>query len=165
MEKSWRLPVAIITAVVVAQGAVFLMRPRDRGPDPVPVNARAYFSEAQIEKAEDYRTGQWRIYIAQTAIGLGVLILFVRRPSERLLRSRRPVLAGAAVAGAISIATGLAALPLSAVARERSKDVGLVTNTWAEWAADVAKSQAIGAVFAAAGGALLVFGLRRIGRR
>jgi STE24 endopeptidase len=165
VEKSWRLPVAIITAVVVAQAAVFLMRPRDRGPDPLPVNARAYFSEAQIEKAEDYRTGQWRIYIAQTAIGLGVLILFVRRPPERLLRSRRPVLAGAAVAGAISIATGLAALPLSAVARERSKDVGLVTNTWAEWAADVAKSQAIGVVFAAAGGALLVFGVRRIGRR
>jgi len=165
VQKSWRLPVAIVTAVVVAQAAVFLMRPRDRGPDPLPVNARAYFSEAQIEKAEDYRTGQWRIYIAQTAIGLGVLILFVRRPPERLLRSRRPVLAGAAVAVAISIATGLAALPLSAVARERSKDVGLVTNTWAEWAADVAKSQAIGVVFAAAGGALLVFGVRRIGRR
>ncbi len=165
VQRSWRLPVALVTAVVVAQAAVYLMRPRDRGPDPLPVNARAYFSEAQIEKAVDYRTGQWRIYLVQTAIGLGVLILFVRRPPARLAGARRPVLAGAAIAAAISVATGLAALPLSAVSRARGQDVGLVTNTWAEWAADVAKSQAIGAVFAAVGGALLVVGLRRIGRR
>ncbi len=165
VQRSWRLPVALVTAVVVAQAAVYLMRPRERGPDPLPVNARAYFSEAQIEKAVDYRTGQWRIYLVQTAIGLGVLILFVRRPPARLAGARRPVLAGAAIAAAISVATGLAALPLSAVSRARGQDVGLVTNTWAEWAADVAKSQAIGAVFAAVGGALLVVGLRRIGRR
>ena len=61
VRRSWRLPVALVTAVVVAQAAVVLMRPRDRGPDPLPVDARAYFSEAQIEKAVDYRTGQWRL--------------------------------------------------------------------------------------------------------
>jgi Zn-dependent protease with chaperone function len=165
VRRSWRLPVALVTAVVVAQAAVVLMRPRDRGPDPLPVDARAYFSEAQIEKAVDYRTGQWRIYAAQTAIGLGVLILFVRRPPARLTAGRRPVLKGAALAAAISVATGVAALPLSALSRERGKDVGLVTNSTAEWLGDVAKAQAIGAVFAAAGGALLVFGLRRIGGR
>ena len=46
--------------------------------------------------------GQLWIYVAQTAIGLGVLVLFVRRPPERLAALRRPVLAGAAVAAAIS---------------------------------------------------------------
>jgi STE24 endopeptidase len=165
VRRSWRLPVALVTAVVVAEAAVFLMRPRDRGPEPVPVGGRAYFSDAQIEKAEAFRSGQRWIYLAQTAIGLGVLVLIVRRPPERLAAVRRPVLAGAAVAAAISLAVGVAALPLSAVARERAKDVGLVTQDWVGWLGDVAKTRAIGAGFAALGGAVLVFGMRRFGPR
>jgi STE24 endopeptidase len=165
VRRSWRLPVALVTAVIVAEAAVFLMRPRDRGPDPVPVEARAYFSEAQIEKAERFRTGQLWILAGQTAIGLAVLVLIVRRPPERLAAFRRPVLAGAAVAAAISLAAGVAALPLSALARERAKDVGLVTQDWTGWLGDVAKSRAIGAGFAALGGAALVFGMRRFGPR
>src|SRR5215218_5090713 len=149
VRRSWRLPVALVTAVVVAEAAVLAMRPRDRGPEPVPVEARAYFSAAQIEKAEEYRTGQLWIYVAQTAIGLGVLVLILRRPPERLAALRRPVVAGAAVAAAVSVLTGAAALPLSAVARERAKDVGLVTQDWAGWVGDVVKAQAIGAAFAA----------------
>jgi STE24 endopeptidase len=165
VRRSWRLPVALVTAVVVAEAAVVAMRPRDRGPEPVPVEPRAYFSAAQIEKAEAFRTGQLRIYLAQTAIGLGVLVLLVRRPPERLAALKRPVLAGAAVAAAISVVTGAAALPLAAVARERAKDVGLVTQDWIGYAGDVAKSQAIAAGFAALGGAVLVFGMRRFGQR
>jgi STE24 endopeptidase len=165
VRRSWRLPVALVAAVVVAEAAVFVMRPRDRGPEPVPVEARAYFSEAQIEKAEDFRSGQLWIYVAQTALGLGILTLIVRRPPERLAAIKRPVLAGAAVAAAISVATGVAALPLSAVARERAKDVGLVTQDWTGWVGDKAKSQAIAAGFAALGGAVLVFGMRRFGGR
>jgi STE24 endopeptidase len=163
--RSWRLPIALVTAVVVAQAAVFVMRPRDRGPDPLPVEPRAYFSAAQLEKAEAFRGGQRWIFIAQTAIGLGVLVLFVRRPPERLTGLRRPLLAGAAVAAAISVASGVAALPLSAVARERAKDVGLVTQDWVGWAGDQVKSQGIAAAFAALGGAVLVLTMRRFGRR
>ena len=165
MRRSWRLPVALVTAVVVAEAAVVAMRPRDRGPEPVPVEPRAYFSEAEIEKAEEFRNGQLWIYVAQTAIGLGVLVLIVRRPPQRLAGLRRRLLAGAAVAAAISVATGVAALPLSAVARERAKDVGLVTQNWLGYAGDVAKSHAIGAGFAALGGAVLVFAMRRFGTR
>jgi STE24 endopeptidase len=163
VRRSWRLPVALVTAVVVAEAAVVAMRPRDRGPEPVPVEPRAYFSEAQIEKAEVFRNGQRWIFLGQTAVGLAVLALIVRRPPERLAAMRRPALAGAAVAAAISVATGVAALPLSALARERAKDVGLVTQNWLGYAGDVAKSQAIGAGFAALGGAVLVFGMRRFG--
>ena len=144
---------------------MLVMRPRDRGPEPLPVEPRDYFSTAQIEKADEYRTGQLWIYVAQTAIGLGVLVLIVRRPPERLAALKRPVLAGAAVAAAISVAAGVAALPLAAVARERAKDVGLVTQNWLGYAGDVAKSQAIAAVFAGLGGAALVLGMRRFGRR
>jgi STE24 endopeptidase len=165
VRRSWRLPIALVTAVVVAEAAVLVMRPRDRGPDPLPVDARAYFSAAQIEKGDAFRTGQLWIFVGQSALGLAVLALIVRRPPERLMTIRRPVLAGAAVAAAISVATGLAALPLSAVSRERAKDVGLVTQGWADWLGDRAKAQAIAAGFAAAGGAALVFGMRRFGAR
>jgi STE24 endopeptidase len=165
VRRSWRLPVALVTAVVVAEAAVVVMRPRDRGPEPLPVSPRAYFSEAQIEKAEAFRTGQLWIYVAQTAIGLGVLVLFVRRPPRRPASLRHPLAAGAAVAAAISLATALASLPLGAVARERAKDVGLVTQDWLGYAGDVAKTLAIGAGFAALGGAVLVFGMRRFGAR
>jgi STE24 endopeptidase len=165
VRRSLRLPLALVTAVVVAEVVVIAMRPRDRGPEPVPVEPRAYFSQAQIEKGESFRDGQLWIFLAQTAIGFGVLVLIVRRPPERLAGYKRPLLAGAAVAAAVSLATGAAALPLSAVARERAKDVGLVTQDWVGYAGDVAKSQAIGAAFAALGGALLVFGMRRFGSR
>jgi STE24 endopeptidase len=165
VRRSLRLPLALVTAVVVAEVAVIAMRPRDSGPEPVPVEPRAYFSQAQIEKGESFRGGQLWIFLAQTAIEFGVLVLIVRRPPERLAGYKRPLLAGAAVAAAVSLATGAAALPLSAVARERAKDVGLVTQDWVGYAGDVAKSQAIGAAFAALGGALLVFGMRRFGSR
>ena len=59
----------------------------------------------------------------------------------------------------------MATLPVSAIAQERARDVGLVTQGWLGWAGDVAKSEAIGALFAAAGGALLIVGMRRFGRR
>ena len=164
MLRSWRLPVALVTAVVVAEAAVVVMRPRGL-PDPVPVQARDYFSAAQIEKAESFREGQLWIYVAQTALGLAVLALIVRRPPRRLEDIRRPNLAGAAVAAAISVITAVVALPLAALARDRAKDVGLVTQAWPDWLGDQAKAAGIGAVFSAIGGAVLVFAMRRFGRR
>jgi STE24 endopeptidase len=161
VRRSWRLPIALVTAVVVAEAAVLVLRPRDRGPDPLPVEARAYFSPAQIEKADAFRSGQRWIFLAQTAVGLGVLVLLVRRPPERLAALRRPVVAGAAVAAAISVTLAVAELPLGAVARERAKDVGLVTQSWTGWLGDRALSAAIAAAFAAAGGAVLVVAMRR----
>ena len=56
-------------------------------------------------------------------------------------------------------------LPVSAISRERAKDVGLVTQSWTGWLGDVAKGIAIEIVIVGAGGALLVFLMRRFGRR
>jgi len=160
-----RLPIAIVAALVIAEAAVLLMRPRDLL-EPVDVAPRAYFSAAQIEKAKAFRSGQLWLYAAQTALELGLLVLVVRRPPRFLLRGRRrQVLAGAAAAAALSVAVSLVTLPVAAIARERAKDVGLVTQDWVGYAADVVKSTAIGAVLAGAGGALLVVGMRRFGRR
>jgi STE24 endopeptidase len=167
VRRTVGLPIALVAAVVVAEAAVLVLRPRDLGPAPLPVEARAYFSSGQLEKAEAFRSGQLWLYGATLLIEAGILILVVRRPPERLRRAgrRHPVLAGAAAAAALSVAVGLAPLPVSAIAQERARDVGLVTQSWLGWAGDVAKSQAIGALFAAGGGALLIVGMRRFGRR
>jgi STE24 endopeptidase len=159
-----RLPLAVVAALVVAELAVVVMRPRGLL-DPVDIAPRAYFSAAQVEKAESFRTGQLWLFGAQTAVELALLVLIVRRPPGRLLAvRRRHVLAGAAAAAALSVTISLATLPVRAVARERAKDVGLVTQSWTGYAGDVAKGTAIGGVLAGAGGALLIFGMRRYGR-
>jgi STE24 endopeptidase len=151
-----RLPLAVVTALVVAEAAALLLRPRDR-PDPVDVAPRDYFSPAELGTARDYRTGQLWLYGARVAVELGVLVLVVRRPPRRL--------GGAATAAALSVGIVAATLPISALSRERGKRVGLVTQSWTGWAGDVAKSSAIQTAVAGLGGALLVVGIRRFGGR
>src|SRR5215213_6117401 len=133
VRRTLGLPIAVVAAVVVAEVAVLLLRPRDLGPAPLPVEARAYFSRAQLEKAEAFRSGQLWLYGVRLLIEGGVLVLLVRRPPERLRRAggRRPVLAGAAAAAALSVTLGLAPLPVVAIATQRARDVGLVTQSWA----------------------------------
>jgi STE24 endopeptidase len=160
-----RLPVALVAALVVAEAAVLLMRPRD-GLEPVDVAPQTYFSAAQIERAEDFRSGQLWLYLLRLAIELGLLTAIVRRPPRILERAfRRPVLAGAVTAVALSAALTVATLPVRAISRERAKDVGLVTQSWTGWLGDVVKGIGIDAVLVGAGGGLLVFGMRRFGRR
>jgi len=160
-----RLPIAVVGALVVAEAAVLLLRPRGLL-EPIDAAARDYFSAQQIEKAQDFRNGQLVLYVAQTAVQLAVLVIVARRPPRWLLTARRrQVLTGAAAAAGLSVATTVATLPLAVIARQRAKDVGLVTQNWVGYAGDVLKSTGIGVVLAAAGGALLVFALKRFGRR
>ncbi len=155
-----RLPAVLVAALVVAEAAVLLLRPRDRPPE-VQVEARAYFSATELARAKRFRDGQLWLFAGQTAVELAVLAFFVARPPRA---GRRPVPAGALAAVALTAATTAAALPLRAVARERAKDVGLVTQSWLGWAGDIAKGLAIGGALAGAGGAVLVFGMRHFGR-
>jgi STE24 endopeptidase len=117
-----------------------------------------------VARAEAFRGPQSALFLASTAIELGVLVLLARRPPAWLGRARRPVLAGAAAGALLSLATSVAPLPVSAISRHRAMDVGLVTQSWGGWAGDVLKSLGIGAAIAAAGGAFAVFLLRRAGR-
>jgi STE24 endopeptidase len=163
--KRLRLPVAVVAALVVAEAAVLLMRPRD-GLAPVDVAPQTYFSAAQLERAEDFRAGQLWLYGTRLAIEIGLLVYLVRRPPARLARGfRRPLVAGAATAAALAVTLTVATLPVRAIARERAKDVGLVTQSWTGWVGDIAKGIAIEAAIVGAGGALLVLAMRRVGRR
>src|SRR6185503_1400984 len=99
------------------------MRPRGLL-EPLDAAPRAYFSAAQIEKAEHFRDGQLLLYVAQTAVELGLLVLVAWRPPRALLaRRKRQVLAGAAAAAGLSVAVALATLPLQAIARQRAKEI------------------------------------------
>ena len=160
MPQRLRLPAAIVTALVVAEAAVLLLRPKERYPVEQ-VEPREYFSAAELERGANFRSGQLWLYGARTALELAVLLAAVRlAPSDR----RRPVLTGAATAVAITLTSTVVALPVRAASRERAKRVGLVTQSWGGWAVDVGKGAAIGSVMAGAGGALLVVGMRRFGR-
>jgi STE24 endopeptidase len=160
-----RLPIALVAIVVVAEAAVLLLRPRGGVIDPAPVSVRSYFSGQEVTRARDFRGPQLALYAGQVAVELGVLVWLVRRPPRRLRGPfRRPLVAGAAAGAALSVVLTVAPLPLAAIARQRSVDVGLTTQSWGGWAGDLVKSTAIGAVFAGAGAALLLALMRRFPR-
>jgi STE24 endopeptidase len=163
-----RLPIAVVAAIVVAEGAVLLLRPRDGVITPARVDVHDYFTSQQIKRARDYGRPQLALYGASLLVQGGLLVLLIRRPPRRLrglAGSRRPILAGGVAGAGIVTALTIAALPISAISRQRSVDVGLSTQSWGGWGADVAKSAAIDVVFAAAGGALLLGLVRRFPRR
>jgi STE24 endopeptidase len=150
-----RAPLAVVTALVVAEAAVLLLRPRHGVVEPASVRPEAYFSASELERARDFRTPQLLLFAGTLAVQLAFLVVAVRRPPSVLLRRHdHPLRAGAAVGGALAVALTVVALPLEAVARQRAVDVGLVTQSWGGWAVDVLKSLGIGAVLAGAGGAL-----------
>ena len=156
-----RLPIALVATVVVAEAAVLLLRPRDGVIDPAPVSVRSYFSEAQLERARDFRRPQLALYGVALLVQGGVLVWLIRRPPRGLRRRwRRPLLAGAAAGAALSLGLTAATLPVDAVRRARAVDVGLVTQSWGGWAVDVVKAAAIGSALAGTG-ALLLLGLQR----
>jgi STE24 endopeptidase len=177
---SWRLPLAIAACAVAAEGAVLLLRPRHDVIQPAPVSERSYFSAAQLERIHDFRDVQRWIGIGALAAEGAVLVLLVRRPprslylAEGLQRfptwrsvrrgSRRWALTAAAAGAGIAVTLAVVDLPFSVVARERAKDVGLVTQNWVGFAGDVVKGTAIQAVMFGAGAVLLVGITRRFPR-
>jgi Zn-dependent protease with chaperone function len=160
-----RLPLAIGVVVVAAGAATFLLWPRNGVIDPAAVDAKAYFTARQLQRAEDFRGLQRWIGAGGLAVSTGALVLLAARPPRVLDRlGRRPILGAAAAAAGISLLLVAVDLPLSAWAHQRSRDVGLSTQGWPDWLGDLGKTAAIGAVFAAAGGALAIALVRRFPR-
>jgi STE24 endopeptidase len=164
-----RIGAVAVAAVIVAEAAVWLLRPRGEILDPAPVSEHAYFSDAQIDRASDFRDGQRLLAIGTLVVeGAVLVVLAVWRPAP--LRSalghasRRPLLGAAAIGAGISLTLAVAALPLAIPAHERARDVGLSTQDLGSWLIDAGKSAAIGAGLAALGGAIAVAMLRRLGR-
>jgi STE24 endopeptidase len=156
-------------AVVAAGAATLLLRPRDGLIEPAAVNATAYFSAAELERASDFRDLQRILGLAGTALaGLTVALAALRRP--RPLRAaierarRRPLLGAAGLAAGLAVAVAVVELPLAVWRHERAVDVGLSTQSLGPWLGDVAKATAVGAVYAAIGGLLAMALIRRFPR-
>ena len=159
-----------VAAVAVAEGAVWALRPRGLILEPVPVDASAYFDPRQVARAEDFREVQRLLGVGglvTTGAILAVMALWRPRPARRVLDrvGRRPLLGGAAVGAGISVILAVTDLPLSLVAHERAVDIGLSTQDLGSWLRDQAGYGAIGAFFAALGGASAVLLIRRLGKR
>jgi Zn-dependent protease with chaperone function len=161
-----RLPLAIAVAVAAAAAATLLLRPRSGLIEPAPVDLKQYFTAAQLQRAEDFRSLQRVLGLAGLGVGLGTLGVLVWRPPRRVLArlEARPLLGGAAAGAGISLLLVVTDLPISAWMRQRSLDVGLATQAWPDWAVDVVKAAGIGAVTAAVGGLVAVALVRRFPR-
>ncbi|HET8592726.1 MAG TPA: hypothetical protein VFL56_03610, partial [Solirubrobacterales bacterium] len=126
-----RLGATAVAAVVVAEAAAWLLRPREVV-DPVSVDESAYFLGEQLETARDFASGQ-RLILAGSLLAEGVVLVLLasgrpaatRRTLKRL--GARPVLGGAAAAAGLSVLVAVTTLPFGVAAHERSVDVGLST--------------------------------------
>jgi STE24 endopeptidase len=141
-----------------------LLTPRERLPDPVAVDLNGYFTRAEIERGARYARPQLALGLARSALQAGVLVAAHRRLRRRAAPprgARREALAGAATAAGLALGTTAAGLPIAAASRRRALSVGLATQTWRGWGADLVKAGAIEVAMTGALGA----GLAELTRR
>ncbi len=155
----------MLLALAAAEGGVRLLSPREQPIEPAKVDLGRYFSEAEIRRGARFARPQLALAMTRAGIELGCLAQVVRRPPRRLTRPfKRPVADGAATAAGLALALSLPPLPLRALSRKRGIAVGLVTQSWRGWAADLFKGAAIECVLAAGAGAATVAMTRRYPR-
>ena len=164
-----RLPLAILGAAVAAGVATLLLRPRSGLIEPATVEATAYFSAEQLERAEDFRGPQRALALGGLAASGVVLAVLALRPPDAVRRAlerggRRPLLGAAATGAGMTLVLVAIGLPLAAISHERSVDVGLSTQDWGPWLGDVAKSSGLEAGFGALAGVVGIALVRRFRR-
>jgi STE24 endopeptidase len=163
------VPLAVGIAVVAAGAATFLLRPRSGLIEPAPAAAEAYFSPSELDRVHDYREPQRWLVLGGLAIEGGTLALLALRPPRRLRRAlergrKRPILAAAAAGAGFAVLMVVVQLPISAVAEQRARDVGLSTQDWGGWTSDLAKQTGISIVLTALGAMILLGLIRRFPR-
>jgi STE24 endopeptidase len=161
----YRVLGSVILAAATAEAGRRLLSPRARPIEPAAVDLRAHFSAQEIERGTRFARPQLALGLGRAALELGMLALVARRPPRMLKRSwSRPVAGGTAAGAGLALGLTLPVLPLSALARRRAIAVGLDTQSWRGWGADLVKANAIGVGFAAAAGGATVAATRRYPR-
>jgi STE24 endopeptidase len=156
----------VLAAAAAAELGRRLLAPRTPVIEPAEVDVRTYFSAAEVARGRRFARPQLALGVAGEALELGALAGLVLRPPPWLGRPwERPVAGGAAVAAGLGLALSASTLPLRAAARCRRIAVGLDTQSWRGWGADLAKASLIQTGFAAAAGGGVVAGTRRYPRR
>jgi STE24 endopeptidase len=156
--------VPVLMALGAAEAGARLLAPRTKPIEPAPVELGSYFSPGEIERGRAFARPQLALGLSRAAIEAGVLALLARRRDRPLGSSSNPVLGGALTGAGLSLALTLPPLPLSVVARRRAIKVGLVTQSWSGWGADLIKSSVIQGAFTAAAGAAVTSLTRRYPR-
>lgn len=148
-------------ALVAAEAGVRLLRPSEHRRPTSAARLEDHFSAAEIARGRRFARPQAALGLARGAVELGALAAMARRPPRWPRLARHPLAAGAAVATELTLALSLAGLPLGAASRRRAMAVGLLTQSWRGWAADLLKGIGIEAALAASGGAAVVAVSRR----
>jgi STE24 endopeptidase len=155
-------PLALAGALIVTRAAVLALRPSEGLIEPDPVDVQEYFSHDDIARARRFGRPQLALHALGGFAQAGVLVWFTAHPPRG--RQTRPLLWSALVGATLSATVGMAALPLSMLARRRALAVGLATQSWRGWALDVAKTSAIEMGMAAAAAPAGVALMRRLPR-
>jgi STE24 endopeptidase len=158
----------VLAAAGAAELARRLLSPRTPVIEPADVDVRTYFSETELARGRRYARPQLALGMASEALDFGILVALALRPAGPLRPGRRwerPVAGGAAVAAGLGLAMAAATLPLRAASRRRRIAVGLDTQSWRGWLADLAKAGVLQTGFAAAAGAGVVAATRRYPQR
>jgi len=151
-------------AVVCAEGAARALAPRGGTIAAAPVDPAEHFDAAQIARARHYGRGQIALGAASAMTEAALLVGLVRRDRRR--GAPAGSLRAVATRGAgLSLGLAAAPLPFAALMRKRALDAKLATQSWPGWAADVARSSALAAGFAAAGAVVVTALMRRYGER
>jgi STE24 endopeptidase len=157
-----RLVESLVLVGVAAEAGVRLLAPRERPIEPAEIDIHSFFSQAEIARGSRFARPQMMLALARAGVELGALALVVGRPPRWLNRRfRRPAVGGAVAGAGLAVGLSLPPLPLSAIARKRGMDVGLVTQSWRGWVGDLVKGAAIESTLAAGAGAATVAVTRR----
>jgi STE24 endopeptidase len=156
----------VLLALAAAEGGVRLLTPREQPIEPAKVDLATYFSDAEIRRGARFARPQLALAMARGAVELGALVAVVRRPPRWLSRrwSGREAAGGAATAAGLAVALSLPPLPLRVISRRRGIAVGLITQSWRDWAEDLLKASAIEGALAAGAGSAAVAVTRRYPR-
>jgi STE24 endopeptidase len=148
----------MILPLVAAELGVRLLRPREPPLEPAPVTAGEYFQPTEIRRGAAFVRPQLALALLKEGLRLGVLagLAARKRPAPAASSGLAPT-AGRGALEAIQLLGVLSAvsLPVSLVQRRRSMAVGLDTQSWRGWWADVAKASAIGGSLSAGAGAAI----------
>src|SRR5688500_12668815 len=83
--RRWHLPAAVVAALLIAEGAVWILRPDERL-EPIAVPESSSFKPAELERARTYVSGQRLLGLGAIAAQGALLVLLVYRPPRRVLR-------------------------------------------------------------------------------
>ncbi len=147
--------VVLVLAAVWITAAALLWRTKVPSLSLPTLDPRDYFSPAELERIQDYRSVSRVLFLGSLAAQIVVLAVLVWKAGGLAAglgrigrgRVRTAVLVGLAVVGS----TWLAALPFAAVTQHRRREFGLSEQGWGGWLRDQCVSLGVEAVLVTIG--------------